>query len=145
MTAKQLVVNHLNDRTPLPEDGELNISKSQLTQLMLESHRKSMNSAEEIMCLKEIGKINGLYDVKAPSLTINIEQHVQKLEVMSDEELLKLSGGNQNLFSTPRITADSIEDAEIVSTHKSAEIVSTHKSAEIVSTHSPVVLVEGKI
>ena len=55
------------------------------------------------MCLKEIGRINGLYEVKPTQVNISIEQHVQKLEIMSDEELLRLSGENQNLFATPRI------------------------------------------
>ena len=108
----ELTTEHLVNRQPLPQDGALSISRSQLTQLLLEAHRKSINTTEEVMCLKEIGKINGLYESKAPKVTINIAQQTQKLEVMSDEELLQLTGGNQNLFSKPQ--ALEIIDAELV-------------------------------
>lgn len=81
-----------NELTLLPDDIELTVTRSQLTRLMLESHRKAANSVEEIMCLKEIGKVNGLYETKKENITINIEQHIQRIEKLSDEELLKMLG-----------------------------------------------------
>ena len=83
----------------LPDDDELNITKNQLTMLMMESFKKSSTSTEEILCLKEVAKINDMYDHKPQNVTlINVQQNIEKLEVMSDEELLKLSGNSVNLF-----------------------------------------------
>lgn len=83
---------------PTNEHGELIITRSQMTQMMLDSHRKASNTSEEIMCLKEIAKIQGHYDTKPTQVTINIEQHAQRLEVMSDEELLRLTGAADDLL-----------------------------------------------
>ena len=70
-----------------------------MTQLMLESYKKSSTSAEEIMCLKEVARLNDLYDDKPQNMTlIHVEQNVKKLEVMTDEELLKLSGNDLSMF-----------------------------------------------
>lgn len=85
-----------NELTLLPDDIEVSVSRSQLTRLLLESHKKAMNTVEEVMCLKEIGKVNGLYETKKESITINIEQHIQKIEKLSDEELLQMLGTDAN-------------------------------------------------
>lgn len=86
---------------PLPQDQELIITRSQLTALLLESHRKSANAAEEVLCLKEIGKINGLYESSKPRVTINLQQNAKQLETMSDQELMLLAGSPHSLFDTP--------------------------------------------
>ena len=100
-------------KTILPDDDEINISKHQMTMLMMESYKKSSTSAEEILCLKEVAKLNDLYDAKPQSLTlINIQQDVKKLEVMSDEELLRIAGTDRSLFERPEpkmIEADYVE------------------------------------
>ena len=86
-------------RSILPSNDPIEISRSQMTQLMLESYKKSSTSAEEIMCLKEVAKLNDLYDTKPQSVTlIHIEKNIGKLEVMSDEELLRLSGSDLTMF-----------------------------------------------
>lgn len=106
----ELAVSHLSDRLNVPDDGELLITRSQLTQLLLESHRKSINSAEEVMCLKEIGKINGLYETKSTKVVINVEHTAQQLEVLTDEELLQITGGHSDMFELEY--AGAVEDAE---------------------------------
>jgi len=94
----------------LPDDAEITVSRSQLTRMMLESHRKAGDSSEEIMCLKEIGKINGLYEKKVQNLTINIDQHIQQIESLSDEELLRMVGAGEDLLSLPEpIDAEFVE------------------------------------
>jgi len=106
----------------LPDDEPLDISRAQMTLLMMESYKKSSSSAEEMLCLKEVAKMNGLYADKSPTTQINvlnIEQNIKKLEMLSDEELLKLAGHSQDLFKqiehvpveSVKATEDSI-DAE---------------------------------
>ena len=83
----------------LPIDEPLDISRDQMTMLMMESFKKSSTSTEEILCLKEVAKLNSLYDVTPQSVTlINIQQNQDKLEVMTDDELLKLAGNNTQMF-----------------------------------------------
>ena len=93
-------------------DEEIQITRSQLTRLYFETHKKASCAAEEVMCLKEIGKINGLYEDTKPKVTINIETNVHKLEVMSDEELLQLSGHSLDLLELP--IEKEIEDAQLI-------------------------------
>ena len=82
--------------------GDAGVTRDQLTNLLLESHRKSANATEEIMAIREIGKINGLYeDGKTPSLVINNNYFEKQLDELSDEDLLQLSGGNKNLLALP--------------------------------------------
>ena len=100
--------------TGFDPDDRIEITRSQLTRLFFETHKKASCAAEEVMCLKEIGKINGLYEDTKPKVQINIQAHAEKLEVMTDEELLRLSGAAANLLDMPTITEKEIEDAEIV-------------------------------
>ena len=95
----QQITKPRRNRSILPLDEPIDISRAQMTQLMLESYKKASNSAEEIMCLKEVSRLNDLYDDKPQNLTlIHVEQNVKKLEVMTDEELLKLSGNDLAMF-----------------------------------------------
>ena len=97
----------------LPTDEPVNISRNQMTLLMMESYKKSSTSAEEIMCLREVAKLNSLYEQAPQSVTlINIQQNIDKLEVMSDEELLKLSGNDQTMFERAGQLTLSSEDDE---------------------------------
>jgi len=89
-------------RTILPDPGEIIVTRDQMTLLMLESHKKSINAAEEIMALKEIAKLHKLYEI-APLIQINhvnIEQNQRKLETMSDSALLEMAGSHPHLFDT---------------------------------------------
>jgi len=114
----ELDLSHLNP-TPLPRhkpDEELVITRTQMSLLLLESHRKAANTAEEVMCLKELAKIQGHYDTKPTQVTINIEQQIGKLEMMSDEELLRLTGHDERLFTKPEpvlVEYYEVEDEEI--------------------------------
>ena len=97
----------------LPKDEPINISRAQMTMLMMESFKKSSNSAEELMCLKEVAKLNGLYEREARTQIniLNIEQNVKKLETMSDEDLLRLAGHSQELFKQLPYSDSGSEDS----------------------------------
>ena len=75
-----------------------------MTLLMLESHKKSINAAEEILALKEIAKLHRLYET-TPLIQINnitqVATNQKKLETMSDDDLLQLAGNHPHLFDVP--------------------------------------------
>jgi len=87
----------------LPDQRELLVTRDHLTQLLLESHKKAANSAEEIMAIREMGKLHKLYE-QTPMVQINnlsIEKNQKKIEVLSDEELLQMAGNHPHLFKKP--------------------------------------------
>ena len=114
LNGKHKAQNHrqaLEIRPMLPEQRELTVTKEQITLLMLEAHKKSSNSAEEIMALREIAKIHGMYALTPTTVTIgqiNIEGNQKKLQGLSDEKLLELAGMHPKLFERPE-EADTIE------------------------------------
>jgi len=94
----------LEIRPILPEQRDLTVTKEQITLLMLEAHKKSSNSAEEIMALREIAKIHGMYALAPTTVNIseiNITGNQKKLESMTDAELLELAGKHPRLFDRP--------------------------------------------
>lgn len=95
-----------------PIDQPFEITKNQLNLLLLEAHKKSANATEEVAAIRELGKINGLYERTEPDITINIQQNVHKLEVLSDAELLKLAGRDEELLTNEPIEAE-YEEVEV--------------------------------
>ena len=87
------------------------ITREMLNNLLLEAHRKSASATEEIMAIKELGKINGLYesDNKASarsgvSLVVNNlvnnnsapgvghDITMRQIQALPESELLRLAG-----------------------------------------------------
>ncbi len=104
----------INLRTILPDPGEITVTRDQMTLLMLESHKKSINAAEEIMALKEISKLHRLYETK-PFIQINnvnIANNEKKLSLLSDEQLLQLAGHQRDMFELPAGRSDKEEEIE---------------------------------
>lgn len=99
-----------NELTLLPDDAPVVVTKSQMTKLMMETYKKSASAMDEIMCLKEVAKLHGLYDNKQTNITLNIEQHVHQLEKMSDEELLRLTGATDDLLMMPDVIEAEYEE-----------------------------------
>jgi len=93
-------------QTQTPVEQEFEITKNQLNLLLLEAHKKSATATEEVAAIRELGKINGLYEKTEPDITINIQQNVHKLEVLSDAELLRLAGRDEELLSNEPIEGD---------------------------------------
>ena len=81
-----------------PKDPDVKVTRNQLNVLLLAAHRKSATATEEVAAIRELGKLNGLYEAEKPDVTINIQQNIQKLEVLSDEELLRLAGQSCDLL-----------------------------------------------
>lgn len=74
---------------------DIRATREYLTNLMFLSYHKSATATEEIMALREIGKLNGLYesDKMAKNVTINQIgniQNVKQLEKMSEEQLIAM-------------------------------------------------------
>jgi hypothetical protein len=78
----------------------------------LEAHKKSANSTEEVAAIRELGKINGLYEKEAPDITINITQDIRRLEVMSDADLLTLAGQDTELLTNEPLDYEVVEIEE---------------------------------
>ena len=97
--------------TPPPEQ-DVTVTRNQLNLLLLEAHKKSATATEEVAAIRELGKLNSLYDAPEADITINIQQNVHKLEVMSDTELLKLAGRDETLLSMPEVIDGEYEEVE---------------------------------
>mgnify|MGYP006413109861 FL=1 len=97
---------------PTPVEQEFKITRNQLNLLLLEAHKKSANSTEEVAAIRELGKINGLYEKEAPDITINITQDIRRLEVMSDADLLTLAGQDTELLTNEPLDYEVVEIEE---------------------------------
>lgn len=116
----QILIQHLRDR----EFATVNVTREILTTMLFEAHRKASCTAEEVMAIKEIGKLHDLYaDNKQKGrtgVTINQTNNTQvingqeqpgqitrrQLQGLSEEELLKLAGHGYD-FALPD---DSVPD-----------------------------------
>lgn len=77
----------------------VNVTREQLTRMLFEAHAKAATATEEIAAIREIGKMNDLYENEkrkgAVNVQINNTQNItneKQLERMSTEELLQLAG-----------------------------------------------------
>jgi len=78
---------------------EIRISRDMLNGMLLDSHSRAATVTEEIMAVRELGKMNGLYESdKHRGTTVNVNvggNHVhnhKELERMDDKQLLELAG-----------------------------------------------------
>jgi phage terminase small subunit len=86
----------------------LTVTRENLTVMLFESHAKAATATEEVTAIREIAKINGIYDQK---ITVRHEgvPRLDQLERLSTEELLKRSElGLESLL-------DEAEDADFES------------------------------
>lgn len=75
------------------EHQSVAITREVITRMMLEDRAMAVNSAESLACAVQLGKLHGLYESdkqKGDKTNITITQN--KLEVLSDSELLKHAG-----------------------------------------------------
>jgi phage terminase small subunit len=68
----------------------LTVTRENLTVMLFESHAKAATAAEEVTAIREIAKINGIYEQK---ITVRHEgvPRLDQMERLSTEELLKRS------------------------------------------------------
>ena len=79
------------------------VTRDDITRLLFETHKKCANSAEEVMTLKEIAKINDLYPKLNDKLIVDLSSVVKtmgELQSMNDAKLLEMIG-EENLFDMP--------------------------------------------
>jgi|TARA_R100001086_G_C11766013_1_gene239507 hypothetical protein len=75
---------------------EIKFDKDTATTMYLEAHRKAATSTEEKNVVDSLCKLHGLFAPdNATQININVDK-VQQLEKLSDAELLKLAGEDQN-------------------------------------------------
>lgn len=104
--------------SPMPrsEDIEINITRKDITLLLMESHKKCENASEEVAVLREVAKLNDLYPTTTNKVEINhtfVEQKLKDLENLSTEELLKMQGQLPDALELPEpIEGDYVEVEE---------------------------------
>jgi hypothetical protein len=81
------------------EFKEIRVTRDSLTQLLFEAHAKSANATEEIMAVREIGKMHDLYEGdKHKGTTIQNNTQInnitsqRQVERLTDEQLMQLAG-----------------------------------------------------
>lgn len=103
----QVLIEHLRAR----EFATVNVTRELLTQLLFEAHRKASCTTEEVMAIRELGKMHNLYADNQgkgvrPGVTINQTNNTQvingvespaqitrrQLQGLPEQELLKLAG-----------------------------------------------------
>jgi acetyl-CoA acetyltransferase len=70
--------------------AKFEVTRENLTLMLLESHRKAATATEEIAAVREIGKLNGLYEQKITVTNEHVTK-IEQLEGLSTEELLRRS------------------------------------------------------
>lgn len=89
----QTLLKHISSS----KKDSIEITRDMLNVMLLESHAKAATSTEEIMAVRELGKMNDLYksDEKKgkQEVTLNVV-NVKQIARMSDEDLFKVVGGS---------------------------------------------------
>jgi len=89
---------------PRSEDIEVNITRKDITLLLMESHKKCENASEEVAVLREVAKLNDLYPSTTNKVEVSvthIEQKLKDLEQLPTSELLKMANEMPNALDLP--------------------------------------------
>ena len=89
---------------PRSEDIDVNITRKDITLLLMESHKKCENASQEVAVLKEVAKLNDLYPSPTNKVEVSvthIEQKLKDLENMTTEELLAMQGQMPDALELP--------------------------------------------
>lgn len=74
----------------------LNVTRDMLNYMLMEAHSLASNATEQIMAIRELGKLNGLYPSATPAKGMVIEHGKptsgRALQQMDDEKLLQHAG-----------------------------------------------------
>lgn len=77
---------------------DVRVTRDKLNTMLFDAHAKAASTTEEVMAIKELGKLNGLYESdkqRAAQVQVNIGsnvQNVKQIERMDDKQLLELAG-----------------------------------------------------
>ena len=104
--AKQIAHSTFAFPSPMPrsEDIEVNITRKDITLLLMESHKKCENASEEVAVLREVAKLNDLYPSTTNKVEVSvthIEQKLKDLEQLPTSELLKMANEMPNALDLP--------------------------------------------
>ena len=104
--AKQIAHSTFAFPSPIPrsEDIEVNITRKDITLLLMESHKKCENASEEVAVLREVAKLNDLYPTVTNKVEVNvnhIEQKLKDLEQLPTSELLKMANEMPDALDLP--------------------------------------------
>ena len=91
-------VNYLREESR----REFNFDKGTATSMYLEAHRKSANATEEKNIIDSMCKLHGLFVPETATQINIINGEVEKLENLSDEELLKIAGDDVKYLEPAR-------------------------------------------
>lgn len=67
------------------------VTRENLTMMLFEAHRKAGTATEEIAAIKEIAKLNGIYEPERKEIVVTNITRIEQLQNLSDEELLRLA------------------------------------------------------
>ena len=81
---------------------EFNFDKGTATSMYLEAHRKSANATEEKNIIDSLCKLHGLFTPENATQINIINGEVERLENLSDEELLKIAGDDTKYLEPAR-------------------------------------------
>lgn len=97
-TRAQAVLEH----APAHQDQKVEITRDMLNVMLLSSHSRAVTATEEIMAIRELGKMNDLYaDAKHKGTKIvnnvggthvNVTPGAKQIASMSDEQLMEMAG-----------------------------------------------------
>lgn len=94
---------------------EIVVTRELLTTLLFEAHRKSANATEEVMCIRELGKMWDVYEdakskrgTAAVNVIVKEVKNRKQLERLSDSQLLEMAG---DMFADADIEDGEYSDA----------------------------------
>lgn len=74
--------------------SHVEVNRDMLNMMLMESHAKAATATEEIMAIRELGKMNGCYEPEKREVSINAEVTYEKVCEMDTDELVRLAGSD---------------------------------------------------
>lgn len=82
------------------------ITRDMLNVMLLQAHSRSANTTEEVMTIRELGKMNGLYAPERREVVETRHYTYEQMQNLSTDELMAIAGDDNDL------DPDYAEDAE---------------------------------
>ena len=107
-----VVLDYLRER--LMEDTK--VTREMLTAMLFDAHSKAESATEEVLCIRELGKMHEIYpDAKRNLVEMNTKgdvTNVKQIRRMTDEELLALAGNKAGL--SPESDTPKLVEGEVI-------------------------------
>lgn len=71
---------------------EVIVDRNRLNMMLFEAHSKAATATEEIMAIRELGKMNGCYEPEKRQVQIDQHMTYEQVQQLDTEELLRLAG-----------------------------------------------------